>query len=175
MRCNAVIDNLGLKPVTPGNPTNTTEYNYLYNSSSDNFSAPTNELFMTAAQSNNADYCYWRRRWTAPELVCIPFGSTTSASPHVAAATHCNPDLGAAFGIKRIVYPTAQPCSDGLDDDGDGQIDFDGGASANHGTALAARDTGCTTLQANRESGNCGLGAELVFVLWALRRIDSRR
>ena len=37
----------------------------------------------------------------------------------------------------------ALECSNGIDDDGDGLIDFDGGASANGGVTLGLRDPGC--------------------------------
>ena len=201
-RCNDVINNSGLKPATPPNPTHYTSYNYLYNSSTENFNGSTNQLFATAQQSQNADYCFWRRRWTSPERVCIPFGRTTAASPHVAAVSHCDPSLGASYGIASISYPTTHPCDDGvdndgdgfidwpadpgcadaasnredsrcqngLDDDGDGQIDFDGGASLNAGIPFALRDVSCPTAPWNQEGTACGLGAELVGVLWVLRR-----
>ncbi len=205
-RCNVVIENLGLRGATPANPSNSTLYNYLYQSSPENFTGVSNVYWPLAHQSHNADYCFWRRRWTGPELACIPLGSTTATSPQVAAVTSCDPQIGADFGIARITYPTSQPCGDGsdndgdglvdwpadpgcsdpsavredplcqngLDDDGDGQIDFDGGASANGGTPLAPRDGLCTTAYAMSESTNCGLGAELVGVLWLLRRRRTR-
>jgi len=205
-RCNVVILNPGLRGATNGNATNSTQYNYLYQSSLENFSGMNNQIWPLAQQSNDADYCFWRRRWTAPEIVCIPLGSTTSASPHVAAVANCNPSLGRDFGVSRISYPTSQPCNDGLDndgdgladwprdpgcadlsaasedpqcengvdDDGDGQIDFDGGAAANGGIPLAPSDGACGSAHSNSEVGSCGLGAELVGVLWVLRRRRAR-
>ena len=66
-------------------------------------------------------------------------------------------------------------CSDGVDNDGDGYVDFDGGASANGGVAVAAPDPQCTEPYQNNEKAACGLGAELVLVLPALRWLGGRR
>lgn len=61
-------------------------------------------------------------------------------------------------------------CQNGLDDDGDGGIDFDGGASVNGGTPLGSVDPQCTVAHRRREaSSGCGLGAELLLALVALR------
>ena len=146
-RCNVVIESLGLKGATQPNATNITAYNYLYNSSTENFTLSTNEFWPRTEMSHDTDYCFWRRRWTSPELVCIPLGSTTSASPHAGAVANCNPDLGAAFGLERITYPTTQPCKDGVDNDGDGRIDW-------------PADPGCFDANWDREDPACQNGVD---------------
>ena len=146
-RCNTVIGNRGLKGASPPNPTNTNAYNTLYHSSPENFSVSTNALWPTEQQSSNEDYCYWRRRWTSPERVCIPLGSTTSASPHVGSVAQCNPNLGGPFGLERIAYPTVTPCNDGVDNDGDGRTDW-------------PADRGCFDASWNREDPQCQNGID---------------
>ena len=58
-------------------------------------------------------------------------------------------------------------CQDGADNDDDETIDFDGGASLNGGTPIAAADPTCGQKSfKNRESPKgCGLGFELVLLL----------
>jgi hypothetical protein len=47
------------------------------------------------------------------------------------------------------------PCSDGIDNDGDGRIDFDGGASADGGVPLAPPDRGCKDATSPTENPAC--------------------
>lgn len=47
--------------------------------------------------------------------------------------------------------PAPNECSDGMDNDKDGLVDFDGGASKNGGTAIAPADPGCTSATDSRE------------------------
>jgi hypothetical protein len=59
-------------------------------------------------------------------------------------------------------------CSNGLDDDADDLVDFDGGASQNGGVAFADPDPNCKGPWDNTEkkrTGGCGVGAELLVVL----------
>jgi len=51
-------------------------------------------------------------------------------------------------------------CSDGIDNDGDGKLDFDGGASANHGVALGPADPGCPLADAAPENPQCDDGID---------------
>lgn len=64
-------------------------------------------------------------------------------------------------------------CSDGIDNDGDGTIDWDGGPQ---GTGLP--DANCTTARTNRESASsgygCGLGPELAVLLAGLGLVRGR-
>jgi hypothetical protein len=62
-------------------------------------------------------------------------------------------------------------CQDGVNNDGQTGIDFDGGASANGGVALDIADPQCTAPWVNSEappsppSSGCGLGPELLLLL----------
>jgi hypothetical protein len=53
-----------------------------------------------------------------------------------------------------------EQCEDGIDNDGDGKIDFDGGASANHGVALGPPDPGCPSPWATFENPMCDDGID---------------
>ena len=71
----------------------------------------------------------------------------------------------------------ARACSDGFDNDGDGLIDFDGGASQNGGVPIADPDPPCTNKpDRNREKKGtrCGLGFELAFLAVFLLRRRAR-
>jgi hypothetical protein len=105
-RCNVVIENLGL--LGPGNPRGSkhlTRYNFLYDSPTTNFVGTTNQSLASAEASEGQDYCFWRKRWTGLELVCIPRGRTTVDSPHYAAVELCESDLGSPFGLGPISFP----------------------------------------------------------------------
>ena len=82
-------------------------------------------------------------------------------------------DLGCRSATSTSESPQ---CQDGIDNDGDGKVDFDGGASANHGVALAAADPQCGAAYRNSEKpGRCGLGAELILPLFAVRFLARRQ
>ena len=66
-------------------------------------------------------------------------------------------------------------CSDGLDNDGDNAIDFDGGASV-FGSPVAPPDLHCSSLTDDREAApprpTCGIGPEpalVPLIAWARR------
>jgi hypothetical protein len=102
-RCNVVVENLALKGQrAPRGSNHVTRYNFLYDSPSDNFVGTTNQIFASSAESRNASYCFWRKRWTVPEHICIPFAHTTLESPHLPAAENCRSDLGLPFGLNPI-------------------------------------------------------------------------
>jgi hypothetical protein len=104
-RCNAVIDNLALNGSgAPRGSNHATRYNFLYESPTANFVGTTNQSFAAAEQSGNADFCFWRKRWTGQELTCIPFGHTTQASPHGVAASSCESNLGSPFGFGPLAF-----------------------------------------------------------------------
>ena len=75
----------------------------------------------------------------------------------------------------------AEPaCSDGIDNDGDGLIDWDGGAAWNDGTPITDPDPQCAGKPGkNREKKSssypCGLGIELALLLPALMWMRRRR
>jgi hypothetical protein len=88
-------------------------------------------------------------------------------------------DGSAPSGCDIGAYEVA-PCADGLDNDGDGLVDFDGGATA--GLApLASPDPTCTSALGAAEavppppSWGCGLGPELALTLPALLALRRRR
>ena len=65
-------------------------------------------------------------------------------------------------------------CQNGLDDDGDGGIDWDGGAAYHAGVAMAEPDDHCAGDPGGREAAGCGLGLELAL-LWPLVACLRRR
>jgi len=68
------------------------------------------------------------------------------------------------------------PCSDGIDNDDDGQIDFDGGTSALGGRPLAPVDAACAGLPFWSETSfACGAGFELALLLPALGWLRARQ
>jgi len=109
-RCNAVINDHHTDNMITGGirgPNHSTAYNFLYAAPAGEFLGSTNESFSTAAESGNTEYCFWRKRWTSPERVCIPFANTTASSTHEASVASCNPDLLAPFGMEAVSYPSA--------------------------------------------------------------------
>jgi len=109
-RCNAVIGETDTTYTGgPRGPNHSTTYNFLYDASTGNFLGTTNESFASVEASGAAKFCFWRKRWTSPERVCIPFASSTASSPHEEAIAHCDPDLLAPFGLGPISYPVPEP------------------------------------------------------------------
>ena len=86
-------------------------------------------------------------------------------------------DGSAPSGCDIGAYEVA-PCADGLDNDGDGLVDFDGGATAGR-TPLASPDPTCTSAlgatEAAPPSTGCGVGPELALLLPALLALRRRR
>jgi MYXO-CTERM domain-containing protein len=106
--CNAVIDNLGWMGIgQPRGPNHWTEHNFLYESSTVNWDGATNAAFPSASDSHSETYCYWRKRWSGPEQVCVPLAATTDASPHRIAETECERDFVAPLGVPVVGFTTA--------------------------------------------------------------------
>ena len=104
-RCNQVIDDAAL----PGNSgsrglAHTTEDNFLYHSPQPNFMGNGNAFFPSEGESHNGPFCYWRRRFTAPERICVPYAATEPGSPQASESSTCNEAIGAPFGIESISY-----------------------------------------------------------------------
>ena len=107
-RCNDVIedqDKMGTGGFRGAN--HSTEHNFLYQAPEGSFIGSTNKSYATAEASGNTTLCFWRKRWTAPERVCIPFANTMASSTHEEALANCDPGLLAPFGIETISYPSA--------------------------------------------------------------------
>jgi hypothetical protein len=109
---------------------------------------------------------------------CVPdlaFNATTTGlSP--ATVVLGNP-AGASIDLGKVTG-----CNDGIDNEFDGKIDFDGGLCAGH-VPVTAPDPECTsaatpTGEAPPASG-CGLGPELTFLLpllaWRFRKLGANR
>jgi hypothetical protein len=108
-RCNAVIENLALAGYGgPRGAGHSTEYNHLYRSPVANFGYGTNQVYATAEESRNGVWCYWRKRWTAPERVCVELARATPESPHRTGLEHCDAELGVAFGLAPLSYHSVQ-------------------------------------------------------------------
>jgi hypothetical protein len=72
-------------------------------------------------------------------------------------------ELDADVGLSAIdVTPVFTRCSNGIDDDGDGLVDYPADPDCGRPLSLSESPT----------SGGCGLGAELVVVLALLRRLQ---
>jgi hypothetical protein len=124
-------------------------YNYLYNGATTDFLGSTNVKYTSASASRDNEYCFWRKRWSVPERICIPYGSTLAASPHVKSLAVCDPaELLSPFGLEPAAWVTSQPCADGVDNDGDGRVD-------------SSTDIGCgSSTLAPTESPECQNGLD---------------
>lgn len=104
-RCNAVVDDAAVAGFNgQRGPNHTTEKNFLYHAPQQNFLGNTNAFYPTAADSRNGTYCFWRRRWTDPERVCVPHAGTRPDSPHAEDVASCDPAIAAPFGLSEISY-----------------------------------------------------------------------
>jgi hypothetical protein len=107
-RCNVVVDNAGLNGIgSPRGANHTTAYNFLYQSPTTNFVGTSNAQYDTAQESAAGEHCFWRKRWTTPERVCVSLAATTLESPHMDAVDQCDPDLAVSLGIAEIGFTTA--------------------------------------------------------------------
>lgn len=98
--CNVVIDD---RVVAVGSTQrgvfHATERNFLYAAPQPTIQGSSNQRYDSPEQSGNVPYCYWRKRWSGPERVCIPFGATTASSTHFDAAEQCTPNALEPFGM----------------------------------------------------------------------------
>ena len=77
--------------------------------------------------------------------------------------------LDTDFGIAALDVVPRRACSNGVDDDGDGEVDWDGGG-------VGAADPGCggNPNRNDERAAACGLGGELALLLPALAAIRRR-
>jgi len=80
---------------------------------------------------------------------------------------HANPIVGPVASVE-VTVPPPPACSNGLDDDGDGGTDWDGGALGLTPDAQCIGKPGRDREVVN--SGGCGLGAEIALALAVLAR-----
>ena len=110
-RCNAVIDDAATAGAGGIRGLNhSTEHNFLYDSPVASMLGASNAVYPASVQSANAELCFWRKRWTAPERVCIPQAATTAQSPHGAAAeaaTHRSPSRSGSGRRRTWTAPEA--------------------------------------------------------------------
>ncbi|RIK92430.1 MAG: hypothetical protein DCC71_24490 [Proteobacteria bacterium] len=117
-RCNVLVNTPGSTGIAQRRGYNhVTTYNSLYQSRDLNIVGSTNVSYSSLSTSNNADYCYWRKRWTQSEIVCVAKAATTEYSPHRANASRCNVGLGAPFGMPYIGF-VERPAGCGLGGEG---------------------------------------------------------
>jgi hypothetical protein len=108
-QCNAVVHDRGVLGASgPRGLGHVARHNFLYESSSPNLDDVTNQVFATDVESQNAPLCFTRKRLTAPEEICVPFGDVGKKSPHKTVPAACSSDLGADFGMPGIGYPNAK-------------------------------------------------------------------
>jgi hypothetical protein len=76
--CNAVIG-CGHGVGQPGAGT-LLDYNAYYGTTQHTLGGPHDVVLPEASQAPNAQLCFWRKRWTAPERVCLSYGAYTIAA-----------------------------------------------------------------------------------------------
>ena len=113
----------------------------------------------------------------APQRASSRRSRTRSSARHGSSARTPERRRFPAGGPSSRTSPTENPrCNDGLDNDGDGKFDFDGGATATRGVTLGPPDPQCTHAWINSEaSSGCGVGAELALVIPLLGLAARRR
>jgi hypothetical protein len=109
-RCNAVVDDNSLVGYGSIRGVNhVTENNFLYRSSSLNWTGASNAFYPTPEASGDTDLCFWRKRWSGPEQVCVELAAPTAASPHLYATAACDSGIARPFGIETVGYMQAAP------------------------------------------------------------------
>jgi hypothetical protein len=102
---------------------------------------------------------------------------TIPSTPHSIPPGHYLAFLIDALGVPsvgRVVKISLGACADGIDNDGDGAIDFDGGEFA--ATGPTAPDSFCSMLTSASEAPpGCGIGPELAPGLFAIGWLSARR
>lgn len=102
VRCNVVVRAREEALSVPGDER--AERNFVYESSGTRGDAR-NGVYASAAESKNEQLCFWRRRWTSPERVCIPLARPTPASPHAGCEVDGPGEQGAAPAAQEPATP----------------------------------------------------------------------
>ena len=114
---------------------------------------------------------------------CSGPGDPTETDPAVACDDGAdndsdgNVDYPADPGCWNTTHWIENPkCQNGIDDDGQNGLDFDGGASVNGGVPIGPPDPSCGGLPyVGGEPGGCGLGFELAPLIAGLQLLRRRR
>jgi hypothetical protein len=93
-RCNVAITAGGPRG-SPGNGA-TADYNFYYDAEQLALPGDHDIVSAQATDARHEDLCFFTRRWTGPEEVCIPMAAATAASPHTG---QCDPNLGSRTGV----------------------------------------------------------------------------
>lgn len=111
----------------------------------------------------------------AAEHPGILLGPNSDDLPLEADCTHIHDVTTLGDRWYATVSDVLPDCNDGLDNDGDGRIDFDGGAAANGGVPLGGLDPECATPSSGEHAAaGCGIGVELCLAVGALMRRRRR-
>ncbi|MCR4330735.1 MAG: hypothetical protein NUV49_02550, partial [Patescibacteria group bacterium] len=96
VRCNAIIGAGAASATNFGGSGFQIAQNAFYNTPAYNTGEGGDIIQSSAAESNNTDYCFYRKLLTNPEQVCIPYAKTTAQSPHY---SQCTQGAGQRTGI----------------------------------------------------------------------------
>jgi len=75
--CNVVVDSgaAGGKTIASGSRFDGNTY---FATSQGRFAGSNDLVFPDTSQASSEPLCFWRKRWTAPERVCVPYGGTAT-------------------------------------------------------------------------------------------------
>lgn len=82
--------------LSPADGDTTADYSFYYQRFQVALSGDHDEVESDSALSGNMEYCLIRKRLTAPEQICIPYGLVAAASDHVVG---CDPNFGSRPGM----------------------------------------------------------------------------
>lgn len=95
MRCNTLID-AGRRGAIHNPAAFLADYNAYFATPQLAFPGAHDVVEADAAAALSEPFCFWRKRWTRPEQICIPNAVPTAQGPHLGL---CDPDLGSRPGM----------------------------------------------------------------------------